>query len=166
MEIVPPWQEKKLGEIETDKKRKPDKKDVHVGRKKRRIEDLLKVPIKDQITQEDTWCVLDSYFRQNGFAKHQIDSFNKYINTGLQDIVTQTGDIDVKYEAPVDSGRTGVRYVIKFGKEYISRPSVTEKDGEITFVTPQQCLLRRLTYYSNFYVDIIQTIYVYTTFLL
>jgi DNA-directed RNA polymerase II subunit RPB2 len=46
------------------------------------------------------------------------------------------------------------QYKIKFGQIYLSRPTVTETDGSVVPVFPQEARLRNLTYSAPLYVDI------------
>ena len=45
------------------------------------------------------------------------------------------------------------RYGIKFGQIYLSRPTVTEADGSVVPVFPQEARLRNLTYSAPLYID-------------
>ena len=45
------------------------------------------------------------------------------------------------------------RYEIQFGQIYLSRPTVTEADGSVVPVFPQEARLRNLTYSAPLYVD-------------
>lgn len=46
------------------------------------------------------------------------------------------------------------RYEIKFGQIYLSRPTLTEADGSVTPMFPNEARLRNLTYSSPLFVDI------------
>lgn len=45
------------------------------------------------------------------------------------------------------------RYEIKFGQIYLSRPTVTESDGSVVPVFPQEARLRNLTYSAPLYIE-------------
>jgi len=45
------------------------------------------------------------------------------------------------------------RYEIRFGQIYLSRPTVTEADGSVVPVFPQEARLRNLTYSAPLYIE-------------
>lgn len=45
------------------------------------------------------------------------------------------------------------RYEIRFGQIYLSRPTITEADGSVTPIFPQEARLRNLTYSAPLYVE-------------
>lgn len=45
------------------------------------------------------------------------------------------------------------RYEIQFGQIYLSRPTVTEADGSVVAVFPQEARLRSLTYSAPLYIE-------------
>jgi DNA-directed RNA polymerase II subunit RPB2 len=45
------------------------------------------------------------------------------------------------------------RYEIKIGQIYLSRPTVTEADGTVVPVFPQEARLRNLTYSAPLYIE-------------
>ncbi|KNA03100.1 hypothetical protein SOVF_212370, partial [Spinacia oleracea] len=45
-------------------------------------------------------------------------------------------------------------YKIKFGQIYLSKPMMTESDGEATTLFPKAARLRKLTYLASLYVDV------------
>lgn len=46
------------------------------------------------------------------------------------------------------------RHKVKFGQVYLTRPSVTEKDGQVGPLFPQEARLRNLTYSATLMVEI------------
>ncbi|KAI8057998.1 hypothetical protein BDF22DRAFT_663250 [Syncephalis plumigaleata] len=93
----------------------------------------------DEITQEDCWAVIGSFFEDRGLVRQQLDSFDDFIMTTLQEIGT---DEEVTK-----------RYHIEFGQVYLSKPSNTEADGSTDALLPHQARLRNLTYASPIYLN-------------
>lgn len=49
----------------------------------------------DEITQEDAWAVIKSYFEQHGLVSQQISSFDRFLNYTIQDIVHELREIEI-----------------------------------------------------------------------
>ena len=43
----------------------------------------------EEITQDDSWAVIKSYFEQHGLVSQQISSFDRFLSYTIQDIVTE-----------------------------------------------------------------------------
>ena len=52
----------------------------------------------EEITQEDAWMVINSFFRAKGLVCQQIDSFDEFIVNTIQELVDDTGEIVVTPE--------------------------------------------------------------------
>ena len=66
-----------------------------------------------------------------------------------------TGDL-VLDQAEQHSGHSGDitrRYELKWGQVFLARPTVTEADGSVVPVFPQEARLRNLTYSAPLYVE-------------
>ncbi len=48
-----------------------------------------------QISQEDTWEVINQFFKENGLVSQQLTSFNSFLQNSLQEIVTDSGVIRI-----------------------------------------------------------------------
>ncbi|KAL9653030.1 hypothetical protein ABK040_015544 [Willaertia magna] len=121
----------------------------------------------DELTsQEDVWSVISAFFEAKGLVRQQLDSFNAFIQTSIQELVDTTPEIIVqsgqsyKMGQKVTSDQPQTRYKVKFGQVYFSRPTIDTKTGsETSFdsynsVYPNDARLRGLTYQSPLYVDI------------
>jgi DNA-directed RNA polymerase II subunit RPB2 len=42
---------------------------------------------EEEITQEDAWAVITSYFEEKGLVRQQLDSFDEFIQNTMQEIV-------------------------------------------------------------------------------
>jgi DNA-directed RNA polymerase beta subunit len=51
--------------------------------------------VEDDITQEDAWAVIKSYFEQHGLVSQQISSFDRFLSYTIQDIVTENSVISI-----------------------------------------------------------------------
>ncbi|CAA0816195.1 DNA-directed RNA polymerase II subunit 2 [Striga hermonthica] len=116
----------------------------------------------DEITQEDAWTVISSYFEEKGLVRQQLDSFDEFIQNTMQEIVDDSANIEIRPEAQHNPGRSSdsveTVYRISFGQIYLSKPMMTESDGETNTLYPKAARLRNLTYSSPLYVDVIKRV--------
>lgn len=109
----------------------------------------------EEITQEDCWTVISSFFEQKGLVRQQLDSFDEFVQNTMQELVDENADL-ILDQADQHTGHdsdTTRRYEIKFGQIYLSRPTVTEADGSVVPVFPQEARLRNLTYSAPLYIE-------------
>jgi DNA-directed RNA polymerase II subunit RPB2 len=104
--------------------------------------------------------VISSYFEEKGLVRQQLDSFNDFINTALQDIVDEGGVVSVTPQnqhnpgAEADEGAAAAESQVRFGQIYLSKPTFVEPDGETVVLFPKEARLRNLTYAAPLYVDV------------
>ncbi len=91
--------------------------------------------------------LLKLFQRDVGFVRFQKESYNNFIDNGLQKIIDEIGEI--KPEVP-EIGEL----VIKFGKVTLSEPSVKEAEGAVRKIHPSEARLRDLSYVAPVYVEI------------
>ncbi|XP_045792607.1 DNA-directed RNA polymerase II subunit RPB2-like [Trifolium pratense] len=117
----------------------------------------------EEITQEDAWTVISSYFETNGLVRQQLDSFDEFIQNTMQEIVEESADIVVQPESQHNpthqSDFAEMIFKIKFGQIYLSQPLMTESDGGTSLLFPKQARLRDLTYSAPLYVDISKSVF-------
>ena len=51
-----------------------------------------------EIDSEDAWAVIKAYFKQHGLVSQQISSFNRFVNISLQDIISESGEIQIEVQ--------------------------------------------------------------------
>lgn len=88
-----------------------------------------------------------AFFEQKGLVRQHLDSYNEFVEHGLQEVVDEVGQVEIEVpEGP---------YRIKFGRifvfrevehEVISGPYITEVDGTYHEIYPREGCLRNLTY--------------------
>jgi DNA-directed RNA polymerase subunit B len=100
---------------------------------------------KVEFTREDANILLRAFFKEKGLVRQHLDSYNEFIDHGLQEIVDEVGEIPIEVpECP---------YKVKLGQVWIidpqtriSGPYVTEVDGTKHEIYPIEARLRNLTY--------------------
>lgn len=112
----------------------------------------LYIFLDEQITQEDCWTVISSFFEEKGLVRQQLDSFNEFIENTMQEIVDENSKLVLE-----TTSSTGDmfprRYEIEFGQVYLSKPTMTEADGTTQPMFPNEARLRNLTYAAPLYID-------------
>ncbi|KAK3674047.1 DNA-dependent RNA polymerase II [Recurvomyces mirabilis] len=112
----------------------------------------------DAITSEDCWTVIQSFFESKGLVSQQLDSFDEFATTTLQEIISENDFISVDKNLPPEDDGHGAqivkrRWQIEFGKAKISQAAMTEGDGVTRPLYPQEARLRNITYASPLYLD-------------
>jgi len=93
-----------------------------------------------------SWNVVKSYFDVNSLCQHQIDSYNNFIDKKIQNIINTLGNIHLE--------KDDKRGEIQFGNISLTRPSITELDGQLNVIDPNEARLRNITYAGSLFVDI------------
>lgn len=112
--------------------------------------------LEDQeITPEDCWTVISSFFHKKGLVSQQVDSFDEFIHTSIQELVWEDSTLILEQPAQhtSESDNINKKYEISFGKIYLSKPTMTESDGTTSQMFPQEARLRGLTYASPLFVE-------------
>ena len=106
-----------------------------------------------QIEEEDCWKIIQNFFEKNGLVHQQINSFNDYINKGIQSVIDEEADIVIHQS-------TTEKYVLNFGEIAIYNPSIIEDDRNIKIIKPSECRIRDLNYDAGIFCDLTETLYV------
>ena len=95
--------------------------------------------------------VLTSYFDTHGTVRHQIESYDHFLDVLLQKIIRESSDIIT------DIGEE--RHQLGFDKVCIPPPTTRESDGFVRAVAgPAEAVARNLTYSSAVLVDVTYTV--------
>lgn len=66
--------------------------------------------MESEITQEDAWAVIRSYFDQHGLVSQQISSFDRFMNYTIQEIVGELSTIEVQPEKQYAPGSKPIHF--------------------------------------------------------
>ena len=110
----------------------------------------------DSIDQDDSWKVIDSYFKQNGLVAQQIFSFERFLRFSVQEVIKEYQETIIpreqQYHGDEDEEAT---YKLIFGNATVSNyPHQHEEDGSYTVLWPHEARVRRLTYQTEVYCDV------------
>lgn len=103
------------------------------------------------ISENQCWELLGNHFKTNGFANHQIESFDEFINNGIQNILNTEPNILIE---PKNKDKKFVKYKVKFDDVYIPSPTIIEENRVLREYNPCEARQRDLTYSSPILVNI------------
>ncbi|MBE8538529.1 DNA-directed RNA polymerase subunit B'' [Geoglobus acetivorans] len=91
----------------------------------------------------DSRVLARNYFTHERLVKHQIDSYNRFIDEGLQRVIDEQGVIELDIE----------NTYVKLGKIQVGKPMIKEADGTETILYPSIARLRNMTYAAPLYLQ-------------
>ncbi|SBT70544.1 DNA-directed RNA polymerase II subunit RPB2, putative [Plasmodium malariae] len=118
---------------------------------------------EEQITEEDSWVVIGSFFGSHGLVNQQIESYNDFIEYRMQEIIDEHPQIEIRPQPQYRSDKeenNNIIYSLKFGQLSLDRPFYDERNMINKNLWPQEARLRNLTYSSAIYIDIEQNTYI------
>jgi len=90
----------------------------------------------------DNHELLESYLSNTSVVQQQIDSYNRFINIGLQKIVESQSSIEPEVSD----------FAIKLNSVRLGTPVVIESDSSSKRIMPNEALARNLTYSAPIYL--------------
>jgi DNA-directed RNA polymerase beta subunit len=90
--------------------------------------------------------IIDNFESERGWVNFQIESFNRFVQYGIQDIINEVGVINLTPE-------TG-ELKLHFGKVQVGKPIVKEADGSTRQIYPNEARVRNLTYSAPVWITI------------
>ncbi len=90
-------------------------------------------------------ALLDSYFKTNSLVKQQLDSYNRFVDEGMQNVVNRVKKIETNVEG----------FELRIGKVRVEPPRFYEVKGGYRQVTPSEARLRNITYAAPVFLDIV-----------
>ncbi len=113
---------------------------------------------------QDTFCwdILDTYFIKgkspeiiSPLVKHQIDSYNKFLNTTLPQIIAGFNPIKINTTNKNNDTDSNIqRIYINVLQPSLTKPTYQLPDGTQTIMTPHIARMNNLTYSSSLYVKV------------
>lgn len=107
------------------------------------------------------WDILDTYYLQGGspesanpLIKHQIDSYNKFVDNTLGQIITGFNPIKICNNVKNESLEQTYKISINILQPSLTKPYYQLQDGTQTIMTPYIARMNNLTYSSSLYVNV------------
>jgi len=88
--------------------------------------------------------LLSKYLESNSIVQHQIDSYNRFVETDIQKIIDANSLIEPSVEG----------FGLRLGKIRLEKPSVIEADSSRRTLLPNEARLRNLTYAAPIFLEI------------
>jgi DNA-directed RNA polymerase subunit B len=88
--------------------------------------------------------LLELFLRENKIVKQHLDSFNRFIEKGMQEIVDSVKMIEPNIPS----------YKLRLGRIWVEKPVVIEADSATRSILPMEARLRNLTYSGRIYLEI------------
>ncbi len=88
--------------------------------------------------------LLAAYFRDNNLVRQHLESYNKFLEFGIQDIIDKVGQVEPNIEG----------YKLRFGRVRLEKPMIIEADGSRRPIYPMEARLRNLTYAAPVFLQI------------
>jgi len=98
-----------------------------------------------ELSKEDTRLLLKSFFNEKGLVRQHLDSYNEFIDHGLQEVVDEVAEIPIEVPDSPYKVKLGQIWVID-PQSRITGPYVTEVDGTKHEIYPMEARLRNLAY--------------------
>ena len=98
---------------------------------------------------DESMCkrVMKSYFEAHGVVRHQIESFDHFVDVLLHRIIRENSDVVVQHD--------GDTHTLRFGRVCVPKPTTRESNGFVRQVQgPAEAMARNLTYSSAVLVDV------------
>lgn len=96
-------------------------------------------------TEKHIWKLLEAYSRKNSLVLNQIESFDDFVNFGMQEVVDQESTISLP------------NYTARFGHITLASPQVIEEDRSLQSSWPNDARRRDLNYDAAILCDITET---------
>ncbi len=93
--------------------------------------------------------LISAYFKEYPFVESNIQSFNDFVDKGMQKLIDEVGDV-----LPTIIPQEVESFVIKLKKIWVEKPSIIEADGSKRDVLPSEARLRGLTYSAPIYLEV------------
>ncbi|KAJ3053563.1 DNA-dependent RNA polymerase II [Rhizophlyctis rosea] len=110
--------------------------------------------LEPDLTQQDCWHVIDTFFNEKGLVRQQLDSFDEFVENTMQEIVDENQRLVIQTNGSGAEADITRQYIVLFGQIYVSSATHTEGDGTVTPLSPHEARLRNLTYAAPLYIDV------------
>ena len=98
------------------------------------------------------WPLVESYFRSVSLTQQTLHSFDDFMHRVAPEIIESYSVLKVHGKK-----RTDIKHTFRFSNFECKRPVVSERDGDICFITPEDARTRSLTYQAPIYVNLHHT---------
>ena len=98
---------------------------------------------------KNSQILIRKYFENNSIVLADIDSFNRFIETEVQQIIDENKEIE-----PTIIPTNVDEFKIRLDKIYVTKPEITEADGSTRAIYPIEARLRKLSYSAPIFLEV------------
>ena len=92
--------------------------------------------------------LLESYLNASTLVQHQIESFNRFLDTGIAKVMGKQNLVEPSVEG----------FALKLGSVRVGSPSIIEADSSRRTITPNEARLRNITYSAPIFIEVVPVI--------
>ncbi len=92
--------------------------------------------------------LLESYLNSTSLVQHQTESFNRFVDSSIQKVISRQNLIEPSVEG----------FALKLGNVRLDRVSIIESDGSRRSILPNEARLRNLTYATPIFIEVVPII--------
>lgn len=100
---------------------------------------------EETVSQDDFLLLQKAFFREKGLVRQHLDSYNEFVEKGLQEVINESGEIDIEVPEQPYKIKLGQIWIID-PQSKISGPYITEVDGTKHEIYPLEGRFRSLSY--------------------
>ncbi len=93
--------------------------------------------------------LIKKYFEEKKFVESNIQSFNNFIDNGLQEVIEENKEAE-----PAIIPHNIEKFKIRFGRITVGKPEITEADGSKRPIFPVEARIRKISYNAPLYLEI------------
>lgn len=97
----------------------------------------------------DRGILAKKYFEAHKFVESNIQSFNTFIERGMQEVVDENKEAE-----PTIIPHNIEKFVVKFGKIWVGKPEIIEADGSKRNIFPVEARLRKISYSAPIFLEV------------
>jgi len=97
------------------------------------------------LSPDDLFVVVKAFFEEKGLVRQHLDSYNEFIDHGLQEVIDSIGEIEIPSPQGV--------YKIVFGRVRVDKPRVKDIHVGDKTLYPMEARIRGLTYAAPIYLE-------------
>lgn len=101
------------------------------------------------LSEKNIFNLIGKYINSTGQAEIQLDSFNNFINFGLQSIIDNDNRIEIDIQGKF-------KYIVEMYDIHVDKPTILDNNRNIREIMPNECRLRDMSYTSNIYITIVE----------
>lgn len=99
------------------------------------------------MNEELQFQVIEKYIQDKGIVTHLLNSFNQFIDDGIQKIINEENTITIKTDS-------NMIYRYTFGEVYVTKPVIIDDNRIFRKTTPLEARFKDFTYEGNLLIDI------------